>query len=154
MARSIFYLLMTAALSMASGCATTPPKSGKGFTLPEGDPQAGKENFISFQCNACHTIEGIDQLSVAREEPELSIAIGGEVTQIATYGDLVTSIINPSHRLAKDYPVDEVSVDGKSKMRNYNDAMTVTELTDLVAFLQSKYELIEYELTDYPMYGP
>jgi hypothetical protein len=145
---------MIVALSMISGCATTPPKSGKGFTLPEGDPQAGKEYFISFQCNACHKIDDIDQLSVAGEAPELSITIGGEVTRIATYGDLVTSIINPSHRLAKGYQVDEVSVDGKSMMKNYNDAMTVTELTDLVAFLQSKYELLEYELTDYPLYGP
>ena len=66
----------------------------------------------------------------------------------------MTSIINPSHRLAKGYPVYAVSVDGKSKMKNYNDAMTVTQLTDLVAFVQSKYKLLEYELTDYPIYGP
>ena len=66
----------------------------------------------------------------------MSIALGGEVTRIQTYGELVTSIINPSHRLAEGYPVDTVSVDGKSRMRNYNDVMTVTELTDLVMFLQ------------------
>ena len=82
----------------------------------------------------------------------MSIALGGEVERIDTYGELVTSIINPSHRLAKGYPIDAVSVDGKSKMRNYNDVMTVTQLNDLVMFLQSKYKLHEYELTDYPMY--
>ena len=154
MAKSVFWLLMTATLLVISGCATPPPKSGKGFTLPEGDAEAGKENFIRFQCNACHKIDGIDQLAAPGEVPELSIALGGEVTQIQTYGELVTSIINPSHRLAKDYPVYEVSVDGKSKMKVYNDVMTVTELTDLIAFVQSKYELLEYELTDYPLYGP
>jgi len=148
MVKVICCLLITAALSMAAGCAT-PPKSGKGFTLPEGDAQAGKANYVSLQCNACHTIDGVDQMG---EEPERSIALGGEVTRIETYGELVTSIINPSHRLAKGYPVDAVSVNGKSKMRNYNDAMTVTQLTDLVAFLQSKYKLLEYELTEYPMY--
>jgi len=153
MAKSIFLLLMTVALSVTTGCAT-PPKSGKGFTLPTGDAQAGKANYISLQCDACHKIDGVDQISARRGEPELSIALGGEVTRIETYGELVTSIINPSHRLAKGYPVDVVSVDGKSKMKNYNDAMTVTQLTDLVAFVQSKYKLLEYELTDYPIYGP
>ncbi|UCD70235.1 MAG: cytochrome C [Betaproteobacteria bacterium] len=144
---------MTIALSVASGCAT-PPKSGKGFTLPEGDAEAGKQNYISFRCNACHKIEGIDQIAAEGEEPELSIALGGEVTRIETYGELVTSIINPSHRLAKGYPVEAVSVDGQSRMTVYNDVMTVTELTDLIAFVQSRYKLLEYEITDYPMYGP
>ena len=153
MAKSIFYLLMTVALSMTSGCIT-PPKSGKGFTLPEGNAQAGKQNYINLQCNACHTINGVDQIATESGQPELSIALGGEVTRIETYGELVTSIINPSHRLAKGYPVDAVSVDGQSKMKNYNDAMSVTQLTDLVAFLQSKYKLQEYELTKYPMYFP
>ena len=153
MAKSVIYLLMAVVLSAASGCATA-PKSGKGFTLPEGDPQAGKANFVSFYCNACHRIDGIDQVSSDGEKPELSVALGGEVTRIETYGELVTSIINPSHRLAKDYPVEEVSYDGESKMVNYNDVMTVTELTDLVAFLQSKYKLFEYELTEYPQYWP
>jgi mono/diheme cytochrome c family protein len=153
MAKSIFFLLMTVALSVTSGCVT-PPKSGKGFTLPVGDAQSGKVIYTSLQCNACHKIDGVDQIATEREEPELSIALGGEVTRIETYGELVTSIINPSHRLAKGYPVDVVSVDGKSKMKNYNDAMTVTQLADLVAFVQSKYKLLEYELTDYPIYGP
>ena len=153
MAKSICCLLMTVALSVTSGCVT-PPKSGKGFTLPEGDAQAGKANYMSLQCNACHKINGVDQIAAESEEPELSITLGGEVTRIQTYGELVTSIINPSHRLAKGYPVDAVSVDGKSKMKNYNDAMTVTQLADLVAFVQSKYKLLDYELTDYPIYGP
>ena len=45
-----------------------------------------------------------------------------------TYADLVTSIINPSHRIAKGYSKSEV-MDGKqSKMYNYNDVMRVSEL--------------------------
>ena len=151
--RSTLFTLGILAMVMTTGC-TPPPKSGKGFTLPVGNAQAGKAIYTSLQCNACHRIDGVDQIAAEREEPELSIALGGEVTRIETYGELVTSIINPSHRLAKGYPVDAVSVDGKSKMKNYNDAMTVTQLTDLVAFVQSKYKLLEYELTDYPIYGP
>ena len=154
MAKPILWLLMTAVLSATFGCAAPPPKSGKGFTLPEGDANAGKQIYVRFKCNACHKINGIDQISAPGEEPELTITLGGEVTRIQTYGELVTSIINPSHRLAKDYSVDAVSVEGQSKMSVYNDIMTVTELSDLIAFVQSKYELLEYELTDYPMYGP
>ncbi len=154
MAKFIFCLLLTVAMSITSGCGTR-PNSGKGFTLPEGDAQAGKANYVSLRCNACHTVDGIDQIAAQGEKPEVSIALGGETTRVKTYGDLVTSIINPSHRLAKGYPVDAVSVDGKSKMKNYNDVMTVTQLVDLVVFLESQYTLIPYERTVYPLYyGP
>lgn len=153
MARSFFRVLIAVALSVAYGCATTPPKSGKGFTLPEGNAEAGKTHYIYFQCNACHQIEGIDQQTGEGREP-YSVTLGGEVTRIQTYGELVTSIINPSHRLAKGYPVDTISVNGKSKMRNYNDVMTVTELTELIAFVQSKYKLLDYDLTHYEVFMP
>ena len=153
MVKLVVCLLTSVALSLAAGCATS-PKSGKGFTLPQGNAQAGKEIFIKQQCNACHQVDGIDQIAAEGGKPQMSIALGGEVTQVQTYGELVTSIINPSHRLANGYPLDEISVSGQSKMRNYNDVMTVTELTDLVMFLQSKYKLQEFELTDYPVYTP
>ena len=71
----------------------------------------------------------------------MTIAIGGMRTRIATYGELVTSVINPSHRVARRYR-DET---GDSPMRNYNEAMTVAELIDLVAFLQTQY-------TEFPDY--
>ncbi len=144
----VLFLIVTA------GC-TPAPESGRGFTLPEGNVDAGQATYVSLQCNACHKIEGVEQLAAEGEKPELSVALGGEVTRIQTYGELVTSIINPSHRLAKGYAVDDVSVEGTSKMRNYNDVMTVKQLTDLVTFLQSKYKLRVYEPTDYPIYyGP
>ena len=75
------------------------------------------------------------------------------MTRIQTYGELVTSIINPSHRLARGYAVEEIaSEEGESEMKNYNDVMTVSELIDLVTFLQSHYSLREYEITRYPLY--
>ncbi len=151
MAKSVFYLLLTVSMSVTLGCGS-PPDPDKGFTLPEGDAQAGKASYVSLQCNACHRIDGIAQITTKGEEPELSIALGGPDTRIKTYDDLVTSIINPSHRLAKGYPGDAVSADGKSKMTNYNDVMTVTQLVDLVMFLESKYTLLVYFRTDYPLY--
>ncbi len=82
----------------------------------------------------------------------MNIALGGEVRRISTYGELVTSVINPSHKLARGYGDENQEDDGESKMTNYNDVLTVSELIDLVAFLQSKYSIRPPEVTDYPMY--
>ena len=65
---------------------------------------------------------------------------------------LSTAIINPSHKLVKGYAEEDVSEEGESKMENYNDVLTVTELIDLVAFLQSKYSIRPPDVTNYPMY--
>ena len=43
-------------------------------------------------------------------------------------------------------------IDGVSRMRNYNDVMTVDELINLVAFLQAQYELTDYDRTYYYPY--
>jgi len=119
--------------------------------LPDGSADAGREVFVQLQCHECHSVSGVD-LPKLDEPREPVIKLGGEVARISTYGELVTSIINPSHKLAKGYAKEEVATDGESQMRNYNDAMTVTELVDLVAFLQSRYKLKPFEPSDYPMY--
>ncbi len=145
-----FVALVVVISMMDVGCRPA-PKSGKGFTLPDGDVYAGKTVYINMQCSVCHQI-GV----VKRDDAtaEMSIKLGGEVSRIKTYGELVTSIINPSHKLAKGYSHEETSLDGESKMKSYNDVLTVSQLIDLVAFIQSEYELLEYEPTDYPVYGP
>ena len=145
---STFLLLVM--LAVVLGCSPS-PKSGQGFTLPEGNRQAGEATFVQLQCNACHSVSGIDQ-PMEGGGPQMSIGLGGEVGRIATYGELVTSIINPSHRIASSVKVD--GDDSESQMRSYNDEMTVKQLCDLVAFLQSKYKLREYDPTLYPEYGP
>ena len=91
----------------------------------------------------------------AEEPNQAMVELGGKVTNLRTYDDLVTAIINPSHRLAKGYAPELVSKDGKSRMTVYNDVMTVSQLIDLVTFLQGRYELVTPESTRYPMcYGP
>ncbi len=130
------------------------PKSARGFSLPDGDAEKGRTTYIELHCHACHKIAGVEQLAVDEGQPEMSIELGGEVTRIKTYGELVTSIINPSHRMAKGYSAEYVrDEEGGSKMPVYNDAMTVAQLIDLVKFLQSKYTLAEYEPTVYVPYG-
>ena len=55
-----------------------------------------------------------------------------------TDGYLVTSIIYPSYQLAS-YPKEQITANGESRMPHYADKMTVRQLTDIVAFLQSRY---------------
>ena len=134
------------------GCEAE-PKSAKGFTLPDGDVDRGKATFVRLECAACHKITGIERPELPDgTKPEASVRIGGEVSRIKTYGELVTSIINPSHKLAPGYTRETIAEDGESRMTNYNDVMTVQELIDLVAFLQSQYKLHKFEPTEYPTY--
>lgn len=117
------------------------PKSAAGFRLPDGEADKGQALFVEFECTACHTISGLE-LAAPTEKGPVTVKLGGAVSRVQTYGDLVTSVINPSHRLAPRYPVETVSTDGESLMRNYNDVLTVQQLVDLVAFLQSQYDVV------------
>ena len=51
--------------------------------------------------------------------------------------DLVNSIVNPSHRLEPDFQKELVSAGKYSRMGDYNESMTLQQLSDLVAFLES-----------------
>lgn len=127
-------------LPLLSGC-TESAKQARGFALPEGDADAGQATFVRLQCQQCHTVEGLSLPGEAGPGREMSVKLGGDVTRIKTYGDLVTSIINPSHRIVFD-PTQTLADDGVSRMRVYNDVMTVKELVDLVTFLQSRYDVV------------
>lgn len=123
------------------GCTERDMMSETGFSLPEGNPIAGQEIFLYMQCNQCHTIDGVDLPRIPLADPPY-VELGGKVTRVRTYGQLVTAIINPSHELAEGYAEDVVSEDGESKMYVYNRHMTVQELIDLVMYLQPYYEVL------------
>jgi len=142
--------LLLASLVALSGCDHDRTMSERGFRLPEGNATAGRETFLYMHCNQCHTIKGEQLPTVAGFEP--FVELGGSLTRVKTYGELVTAIINPSHKLADGYPEDLVSENGKSKMYVYNGFMTVQELTDLVMFLQGRYEVVppQFQYRVYP----
>ena len=50
--------------------------------------------------------------------------------------------------------MEAVETEGQSKMTNYNDILTVSQLIDLVAFLEAHYELEPYDPTEYPPIFP
>ncbi len=103
------------------------------FTLPEGNSQAGKEKFIELQCYTCHNIDipGFDA-------PETYGEIGPDLTLDYTKLSLeylAESIIKGHEQVAnRDYEKKK-DVAG---MGNYNDFLTVTELTNLAAFLKER----------------
>lgn len=153
--KPLLTILLMIAVSLITACDQE-KVANRGFSLPPGDAEEGQLVFIDKRCIECHTLAGTEFVGddwEYNEQRDISVMIGGEVTKIQTYGDLVTSIINPSHRIATGYPkTDVLDKDGESKMLVYNDIMTVTELVDLVTFLQSQYELVSPPLTTYPYY--
>jgi sulfur-oxidizing protein SoxX len=144
-------ILIISAAGFIGGCQPK-PESGSGFRLPDGDPEAGRQAFLAMQCNACHQIEGIEMPNLDLAAP-VTVVLGGQVSRVKTYGDLVTSIINPSHKLISTYPADEVSVDGETFMPTMNQFMTVDQLIDIVAFLQIQYDVVPPTAYPYSVYS-
>ena len=134
------FTLITCLIAITAGC-TPGAESERGFRLPDGDADRGREAFVSLQCNACHQIDGLDMPFLGTGAA--NVTLGGEVTRVRTYGELVTSVINPSHRMAPGY-ANETLADGESIMTlaNVNEAMTIAQLIDIVAFLQPQYEVV------------
>lgn len=138
-ARVILAVIGTAT---AGGCATD---STFGFPVEQGDIAAGRQAFIAHRCQQCHTIAG-EQL------PELAgmswpiLQLGGETTIMRSYADLTTSIVNPNHAISQRYE-DQLRLQAEVPLNSPMptpdlDTMTVRQLIDLVAFLDSKYELL------------
>nr|WP_297348448.1 c-type cytochrome [uncultured Glaciecola sp.] len=127
------------------------PDSPRGFSLPEGNVANGQQAFMKHQCLACHSLEKVDAGAI-KPELEKKVSLGGMTSKVTTYADLVTSIINPSHKVARRYRRTGLDEYGVSKMRNYNDIMTVTELVDMVSYLQPHYKLRPNPYTPYGDY--
>ena len=111
----------------------------RGFVLPEGNVERGAGAFRELECTQCHSVGDI---AWSGEEGGIRVALGGATTARRTYGELLTSVINPSHRISQAYLGDAVAVDGESRMRPYNELMTVQQLVDIVTFLETEYTLI------------
>ncbi len=119
---------------VATGCFNA-RHSPSGFRLPPGDPAAGQKAFVDLQCHTCHTVAGVDTPAPSAPTP---VALGGARPLPPTDGDLTTDIILPSSHFASGYPADQVQEGARSKMPDYTTRMTVRQLADLVAFVQSR----------------
>jgi hypothetical protein len=120
--------------------------SSRGFRLPEGDADHGKTAFVALKCYACHTVNEVE-LPAPVASGERLVKLGGEVTRVRTYGDLVTSIIHPSYGLSDQFRSEPMADAKLSPMPEFREVMTVAQMIDLVAFLQPRYTIPE------PVYG-
>lgn len=127
--------ILLIATFIAPGCN----QQARGFALPVGDKTAGEKCFTDLVCNQCHSVADIEWIGIENED--INIPLGGEVTKVKTYGELLTSIINPSHRIDPKFSEFAINQE-RSPMKIYNEAMTVQQLVDIVEFLQTQYEII------------
>ncbi len=147
MRRYLTALSVAALLAMLAACDSG-RHSASGFSLPPtGDIERGKAAFASLGCNNCHEVTGVE-FSQPAAKLASPVVLGGVTTKDITDGYLVTSIINPDHRLAR-YPKDQITLAGKSRMPAYADNITARQLTDIVAFLQSRY-VVRPAVAPYP----
>ena len=113
-------------------------QQNQGFALPSGGVEEGKLAFSTVGCDRCHSAGVIEWKGT---NDDVHIRLGGEVATLKTYGELVTSIIHPNHKVARKYKDVATNKMGFSKMENFNQSMTVQEMVDIVTFLQSEYDL-------------
>ena len=143
---------MVTALSLAilgTGCAYYPTF---GFPVEEGSIEAGRQAFIDHRCSQCHSVAGVRLPELAGASSPL-FELGGETSYVKAYSELVTSIINPDHRISERYreqirqPAMRPQV---SQMpMAHIETMTVRQLIDLVAFLDSRYILTDDYVYDF-----
>ena len=128
------------------------PNSGRGFSLPEGSVDKGHAAFVELECNTCHSVGDIEHVA-GHEDPDINVALGGQVTVIKTYGDLMTSVINPSHKISRSHTNQNfVTEGGESKMVVDYETMTVQQLVDLVTYLESNYQYTPPTRSEYASY--
>jgi hypothetical protein len=141
--KRLFVVLGITAPVLFAGCA-----SGMlfGFPIDQGDIAAGRQAFIDHRCHQCHSIadERLPPLAGA-DRPILEL--GGPTTTVRSYADLTTSIINPDHAISERYVDQELTrnaqlpLESPMPMPNI-DTMTVRQLLDIVAFLDSRYQVV------------
>ncbi len=156
MNRSVFLLGFALPLAglILSSCGDQGTRLGKGFRLPEGDLARGRAAFVELNCNRCHSVEGEEIPGIAAGT---GLVLGGKIQRVKTYGELVTSIIDPKHTLAPGYAdrLDKTQREtAESPMPLYNQIMTVQQMTDIVTFLHSCYERLEPDYHPYIYYMP
>ena len=112
------------------------PKDWK-FTLPAGSAADGRKMFIEAECHKCHEVAGEKFPDIVKEKGD----VGPELSQMAGLHPaeyFFESIVNPNAVIDQDAKEKGyLGDDGKSKMPNYNDTLTMRQLADLTAYMTS-----------------
>jgi sulfur-oxidizing protein SoxX len=141
---TLFTILFALSLLVLSACGEE-GRPVKGFVLPAGDVAQGEQVFIDFNCQACHSIPGVEFPAVEFAPPFI-LEIGGEVYRVRNYGELLTAVVNPDHIISPKYIAMLERADREviiSPMPYFGEEMTVAELNDLVEFLHAQYTKLQ-----------
>ena len=136
---------LPAVLAFAAACVacSTARDPARGFRLAgNGDIRRGQTAFQEFACTTCHEVAGAN-LPVPAIQP---VRLGGPVIHEPSDGYLVTAIINPRYHAERHAGADATG----RRMPEFADRMTVQQLTDIVAYLQSRYTLGSATPTEFP----
>lgn len=146
-------MLLTASLfSVAlTGCGDRTENTR--FEMPAGDAEKGKAAFVALECYTCHRVNGVD-LPAPTKEPVKVVTLGGDVTRMRSYGDLITSIVHPKNAISDLMLLPPKEGALKTPMPGVNETMTVQQLIDLVTFLKPMYKKLEPLYQPNPLYGP
>ena len=147
-------VLTTSLLITAVACSNQGDQAVRGFILPKGDAEIGKATFVAIGCPKCHTVAGANIEQPPGEQ--FHIELGGQETRVKHYGDLLTSVVNPDHKVAKAFQVStEAGKSDSSPMPKFTSRMTVDQLVDIVEFLHTSYTSTQPDyLGPYYYYGP
>lgn len=138
--------------AVALGACRTYPDYSNDFRFPitQGNVAQGEQAFVKLGCSQCHLVNGVELPAYTGLKP-VTVELGGALIFAKTYGDLMTSIVNPDH-IVSDIYLDQLSRAERRAVESspmyMNPEMTVSELIDVVAFLNSRYRL----LPDYTEY--
>jgi hypothetical protein len=103
--------------------------------LPQGSATRGEAAFRDLWCHSCHAVKGHETTFPApTAQPPVPVVLGDEPRH-RTRMDRIQSIVNPSHRIDPAYQRELVALGKVSRMGDYNETMTLQQLSDLVAFL-------------------
>lgn len=138
---ALLSLVLIAAWAAWEGAAAAPPaKAGDNtvtmtIALPEGEARAGRLVFVSLQCNSCHPVAGKRAEHLRWPVSATPAPLLDRKLADMDPGKLVTSIIAPSHVLS---PAVAAESEGTlSPMGDFNHALTVRKLADLVTYLRT-----------------
>jgi mono/diheme cytochrome c family protein len=107
------------------------------FTLPPGNATEGRQVFVEAECHKCHEIKGETFPAIGKEKGD----VGPALSQMAGMHPIeffAESIISPNAVIdPKGKELGYVGEDGKSKMPDYTNVLTVKQVSDLAAYLAS-----------------
>jgi sulfur-oxidizing protein SoxX len=138
-------VILASVILLALSACSEEGKPVRGFVLPEGDIAQGEQVFVDFNCHGCHTIPDME-FPVTDFTPPFILEIGGKVYRVKTYGDLLTSVVNPDHIISPKYVAMLESANREaviSPMPYFGEEMTVAELIDVIEFLHAQYSRLQ-----------